>query len=200
MRGELLFPLPAPREKLPPVTRWSSTWMLSSIQTLKERGHYARYEHLLPPAHRDAVLLTTGSQWVAMDLARAHYAAIDQLGMSRDEALIMGARAGERAQGTVLKVAVRMAKGAGVTPWTVLPMTQKLWERGAKGGGTAVYRLGPKEAVVESVGCDLFSLPYFRAAYAGVFQGVLQMFCAQVYTRELSHTKGEELTLRFQWV
>jgi hypothetical protein len=182
------------------VTKWRSTWILSSIQTLKELGHYPRYEAMLPVDHRDAILLAAGAQWLPIQIAYAHYATIDALGLARDDAMKMGTRSGERAQGTTLRTAVHLAKGSGVTPWTVLPWTQKFWERGAYGGGTAVYKAGPKEAIVESAGCELFALPYFRVAYAGVFQGVLQLFCTRVYTHLVEPMSDTQLTMRFQWV
>ncbi|MGO8994318.1 MAG: hypothetical protein ACLQVI_13410 [Polyangiaceae bacterium] len=201
-RGEVLVPFQAPREQLKPVTKWRSTWILSSIQALREigHGHYERYERMLPAEHRDAILLTAAAQWLPMPVAYAHYATLDALGLTREEAREMGARSGKRAQGTTLRTALRLGIETGVTPWTALLLTQKFWERGAYGGGTAVYKTGPKDSIVESVGCELFALPYFRLAYAGVFQAVLQMFSARVYANEINPRSNTQLTLRFQWV
>jgi hypothetical protein len=199
-RYEAVLDFKVPRALVQPATRWRSTWIIASIQTLKERGHYARYEGLLAPPHRDAVLLSVAGVWLPMPVALAHYAACDALGLVDDEVRAMARRSAERAQGTVLDTAVRLARGAGVSPWTIFPHMQRLWERGADGGAAAVYKLGPKESVVHTVGCTLFDVRYFRLAFAGVVLGVVRLFCTQAYVHDVTAPGHHECALRFQWV
>jgi hypothetical protein len=200
-RYEAVLPFKAARTLIPPATRWRSTWVVASLQTLKERGHYARYEQLLAREHRDAVLLSVAGVWLPMAVAVAHYTACDELGLPGAEVLAMGARASERAQGAVLDTAARLARGAGVSPWTIFPHMQRLWERGADGGAAAAYKVGPKEAVVHTVGCALFDVPYFRLAFAGVVLGVVRLFCEQAYVHDVTGAApSHECALRFQWV
>lgn len=47
---EVLLPFSALRSAIPPVTRCKSTLLVSSLRTLKETGHYARYAELLDRA------------------------------------------------------------------------------------------------------------------------------------------------------
>ncbi len=197
---EVVLPFPVARAKIPATMNWRSTWIVSSIQTLKTRGHFDKYVARLPVQHRDALLLCVAGMWLPITVARAHYAACEELGLARSEQLDMGLAVGERAQGTVLKTATRVATGSGVTPWTVVPQLQRLWERGADGGGTSVLKVGPKEAIVETVGCELFDVPYFRHAYAGVILGIVRLFCTRAYTHdETTRFAQGECTLRLQW-
>ena len=198
---EVVVPLPVAREHMKPATHWRSTWIVSSIQALRERGHFARYESLLSRTHRTEVLFTVAGVWLPMRVARAHYLACDALGLSRQENSEIGAACGERAHKSLLSTGARLARTAGVTPWTIVPFMQRLWERGTDGGGGAVYRVGPKESVVEMVGCELFDIPYFRVGYAAVLLGLVKLFCERAYVHDVTRTGAQgECALRFQWV
>ena len=200
-RYPVFLPFPVEQGRITPAAHWRSTWVVASLQTLRELGHFARYERHLPAVHRDAVLLAVAGVWLPMPVARAHYEACQALGLDEGAVLAMGLRSGERAQGTVLKTAVRMARGVGASPWTVFPQLNRLWERGADGGAAAVYEVGPKEAVVHTVGCELFDVPYFRLAFAGVMRGVVQLFSSRAYLHDVTAPAWRgECALRVQWV
>jgi hypothetical protein len=200
MRREVVLPFRWSASERKPATALRSTWILSSIQTLKARGHFDRYAALLPEAHSEAILLAVGGVWLPMPVARAHYEACDRLGLPHEEILAMGVASGERAQGTVIRTALRSATGAGVTPWTILTNAHALWARGADGGDLCVTRLGPKEASLEVIGCELFEVPYFRTALRGVFTWVVQQFSTRAFVNDVT-PRGRRIacTLLFQW-
>src|SRR5439155_12473049 len=100
-------------------------------------GHFDRYIARVPAEMKSEILDAVAGVWMPMPIARAHYVACDQLGLTTDEQIGMGSSVGERAQGSVLSTAVRAARGAGVTPWTIFPHFQRLWLRGAKGGAVS---------------------------------------------------------------
>lgn len=197
---EIVLPFSVARELIRPAHQWRSTWVVASIQTLRERGHFDRYEALLLPSYRDVVLEAVAGMWLPMAPARAHYQACDRLGLTLGEATAMGRAAGARAQGSVLGTAVRAARGAGATPWSVVPLLHRLWQRGADGGDTQIEKLGPKEGRMETVGCELFDVPYFRRAFAGVMHGILELFCHKLYVHDETptHARGA-IVLRLQW-
>ena len=198
---ELFLPFPAERDAIKPAAHWRSTWVVSSLQTLKQRGHFERYKALLPKEHADQILMTVAGLWMPVAVAHVHYATCDALGLSRDELLEMGRVAGHRGQGTVLKTAVRLAKNGGATPWTGFAQMQRLWDRGADGGGCAVWKVGPKEAVTETVGCSLFDVQYFRLAFSRIVLDVMSLFCTRGYVHDLTpHGSPDTCKLRFQWV
>jgi hypothetical protein len=184
-----------------PAKNWRTTWVISSIQSLKERGHFESYRALLPKEHAEEILMAVAGLWMPMHIASVHYGACDALQLPRAELVELGRASGQRAQGTVLKTAAALAKGGGATPWSAFANMQRLWDRGADGGGVAVYKVGPKEAVTETVGCELLDIPYFRTAYATICISVAEMFSPKVYVHDLGPSNASSsCTLRFQWV
>jgi hypothetical protein len=99
-----------------------------------------------------------------------------------------------------LSLFVRLAKSAGVTPWTAYAQVQKLWERIWIGGSMAVFKLGPKEARIEVAGWTSAGVPYCRIAFRGVMHGVTEAFCNKVYVHEVSRLcNATELAYRIAW-
>lgn len=197
-REEIVLPFPVPREAILPATMYRSTWIVSSLQTLRERGHFDAYRRLLS-SHHETILTCLAGSWLPIAVARAHYDACDDLGLPIDEQLAMGSGVGARAQGSLLNTAVRTAKGAGISPWTIAPQFDRLWRRGANGGAAAVFKLGPKEARAEFVGCELFDVDYFRHAFRGVLLNIGAMFCEKQYIHDLPRRKRGEAIFRLQW-
>jgi hypothetical protein len=197
---EAILAFPAPRGEIPEVTRYRSTWIVSSLQSLRERGHFERYDARLA-RHREAILDCVAAMWLPLDIAVAHYAACDELRLPVDEQVAMGRAVGARAQGSLLATAAKASRTAGVTPWTILPQFDRLWRRGADGGGVEVTKVGPKEARVVLVGCALFDIEYFRNAFRGVLLGIGAMFCESPYVNDVAHRRmpGEAI-FQLQWV
>jgi hypothetical protein len=201
MRGgeETILAFPAPREEIEPATLFRSTWVVSSLQSLRERGHFARYDELLT-TQRAEILECVAGTWLSMETAHAHYTACDGLNLPIEEQLAMGRAVGARAQGTILQTTVKAARGAGVTPWTILPQFDRLWRRGANGGGISVVKTGPKEARVEILGCTLFDVFYFRNAFRGVLLGIGDMFCRSPFVHDMARRTPGEAAFQLQWV
>ena len=196
---EAIVPFPVPRNQVAKARAYRSTWILSSLGALKQAGHYDRYVKLLPQRHHEDVFSLVAGVWVPLDLARIHYEACERLELPVSEQLALGRAVGDRAQGTMLSTGVRLAKSAGVTPWTVLPQYPRLWQRGVDGGALAVYKLGPKEARIDIVGCELFSIGYFRTALRGVMHGMAALFCRTSFIHDVPTAASDDATYRFQW-
>jgi hypothetical protein len=196
---EIIVAFPARREAIPPATLYRSTWLFSSLETLRARGHFDAYRRQLR-SHEEAILSTLVGVWLPMEVARAHYEACDRLGLSEAEQFAMGDAVSERMKGTLLSTAVKAARGVGVTPWTILPQLERLCRRGTSGGGTAVFKLGPKEVRVEFVGVELFDIDYFRHAFRGVLHSVGSLFCEKGYIHDLPRRRRGDANFRMQWV
>ena len=123
-------------------THMRTTWLTASQATLRERGLGARYEAALASEHRDAVLSIVAGTWMPMLLVRAHYTACNTLDLPEPDLLEIGAAATRRANATHLAFVVRLAQGAGVTPWTMLGQMQRVWSRTFDGGGAV--RIAPR--------------------------------------------------------
>jgi len=177
----------SPQGKVAPVTHVRSTLVAASILSLKSRGHLDAYLRNLPAPLHDTILSTVAGMWLPLEIGVAHYRAADALGLSVEEQLAVGSGVADRIQKSLLGTLARVAKGAGVTPWTALEYSPKLWSRVLQGGSVALYRLGPKEARVECHGApDLAALAYFRNGFRGIFLGSGALFCRKLYVQVLA--------------
>jgi len=108
----------------------------SSLQTLKDSGHYEAYLTLLPKQHHDALLFPLASSWLPIELAGIHCAACDALRLDGREMMRIGEVVSHRIMGTFLGTMLRSARslGATPTPWVVLKSYHKVCERLLDGG------------------------------------------------------------------
>jgi hypothetical protein len=185
----------------PLVTRVRSTLLCSGIAVFRTRGLFDRYVANLAPAPRDALLGAIAGTWLPIDVAMAHFAAVEALGLSPDEAFAIGASSGERIQKSVLQTLVRLAAGAGANPWTVFFTYPRLWERIFDGGGFAIKRLGPKEAELDIRMLPMSRYAYFRHAFAGANYVGLGLFARKVYVNVLAKRSTDtSCAMRVSWV
>jgi hypothetical protein len=179
-----------------------STLIQSSITALRNHGQYESYVGLLDPAYRERIVSSLAPEWLPTEIALAHYKACGALGLPMSDVQRLGEEVGERVQGTFLGTLLRGARTIGFSPWTAMGQLPRLWERVFQGGAIAVYKHGPKDALIELREMTLASQPYFRAAVRGVFStGVRVCGGRSVTIRELdSLTPETRLQLRVEWV
>lgn len=187
--ADIVTPFRASRQELGHATEVRTTLLVSSLQSLRKRGHLDRYLGHLPREHHATVQSMIAGQWVPIGLGRAHYLACDALDLPSPDINGIGREVGDRIEGTFLATIVRMAGNVGATPWTALTQTERLYARVFRGGGgTCVTRLAPKDAHIQVVGFGFADVPYFAKAMTGVFEIGAELFCtkayAQVVTRE----------------
>ncbi len=204
MQEEIIVPLSRARGQIALVTQFRSTLLTSSLKSIRDRGHGERYLALLPERHHDAVRACIAGVWLPLDLGLAHYDACEALGLSSQEQMAIGQEVGMRIQGTFLGTMLKLAKGAGVTPWLCLGQYQRLWDRLMVGGGVTVTKLGPKEARLECVGFPFARIPYFRTAFRGVNISSCELFCTKAYAEEISRLSAPmahgSVGYRLSWV
>jgi hypothetical protein len=185
-----------------PVTQVRSTLIQSSLASLRERGHFARYEALIDPAERDAVLGTLAPVWLPIATGMAHYRACDGLGLDEQELRAMGQSVTERIQGTFMRSITQSAKAVGMTPWPLLEQLKRVWSRLFVEGSLALWKVGPKDCLVDMRGLSLVEFDYFCSAICGVVQGGIGVAGAKtvhvrVQERDVARAS---LTLRAAWV
>jgi hypothetical protein len=199
--GEAVLPFSVPKRQIPIATQFRSTWLTSSILSLRERNKLEEYLALLPAEHHESVMNSVAGLWLPTEVAIAHYSACGALGFTTQEMIDIGLDVTRRVHGTMLSLMVRLAKGAGATPWVALENTQRLWERVWVGGAVAVFKVGPKEARMEIAGWPCSVVPYCRIALRGVTLGIVEMFCRKAYVLDLPRLCGpNELAYRIAWV
>jgi hypothetical protein len=182
------------------VTSIRSTLLVSSLRSIRDRSFFDRYLELLPERYHDTVRSVIAGVWLPIDLGMAHYEACDALGFSAAEQITIGREVGAKIQGTLIGTMLRMATGAGMTPWVALAQYQKLRDRLLMGGGVVVTKLGPKEASVELVSMPLSRIPYFRCAFRGLNISGCELFCSKAYAEEIpSLVSPTTMGIRISW-
>lgn len=197
--GELILDYPKPLE---PVTAVRSTLITSSLSALRSRGLFERYDALQTSAHRDELLNSVAGEWLTMDAARAHYEACDALGLSAEQQIGIGKDVSRRIHETFLSLLVKAARGAGMTPWLLLPKGQSVLNRLCRGGGIRISKLGPKSARIELARMPHLAIPYARHGLIGLYAGGVELLARNVTTRIVkteSFDPGRLVVLRIDW-
>lgn len=196
--GEIIVPFPVAREQLQPARRIRSTLIASSLRAIRDRGLLDTYTPLLDAAWKTTILESVAGVWLPLEAGLAHYRACDALAFSPLEQLAIGREVGDRLHGTFLGTMIRAARGAGVTPWTALSYTNKLYERLFDGGGCSVTKLGPKDALMVMAQNRMVAVPYFRHGTRGLWQVAIELFCRKAYLLEVGYTETE-CTMKVSW-
>ena len=184
------------------MTRVRSTLLCSGQSELRKRGYFERYVAHLPPPSRDVITSLVAGVWLPISVGMDHFAACDALALTPTEAFDIGAASGRRIQQSILSTLVRLATGAGATPWTVLDTTyERLWQRIFTGGRLVIRKLGPKDATIAFHDVQPARFTYFRNAFRGANHAGLALFASTVYVRELpARTTDTSLEIRVAWV
>jgi hypothetical protein len=188
-----------PTGQIPPLTHVRGTLIVASLKALDQRGYTERYFAALPEAHRAPVRTIIASSWVPEGLATAHYVACEALGLPPHEIHAIGAEVGDRIRATFLGTLLGAARAAGTTPWTFFERLPRLFPRVCMGGAIAIYKLGPKEARAEWYGLPGLEIPYFRAAFRGANQAIIELFCTKAYVSETKAIRGGDWAFRASW-
>ena len=195
---QVVLALPASFE---PVRHIRSTLLMSSYGSIRDAGYDAQYRVALPKEYHATIFQLVAGMWIPIEIAVAHYTACAALGLPHDVQLALGRDAGEKIRKTLLGTAVRMARDAGVTPWSVIPHFQRFWNRAFDGGGLFVEKRGPKEAYMEVHKSAQADCVYWRAALSGLAVGLLELFSRKAYMQEVTRRRVPGYAaFRVQWV
>ncbi len=198
---EAVIPIPYARDRIPAFTAMRSGWITTSIRALRERGHFERYLAALPAEHHAFAQAPPTFEWVPVERVLAHYAAADSLGLGTQELLEIGGATLARAQGSPLDVGLRLARGAGVTPWTMLEQGNKVYARNTRGGAVGLWRLGPKEARVEFLNVPFARFAYNRLTMRGLMTSIVAPLARTTFVREIPQlTTDLSIGYRLSWV
>jgi hypothetical protein len=200
MAEETLLAFPADRQSIKPATKVKSTLIMSSLRTLRDAGLFDQYVTYLAPEPKDTILELAAPSWLPIEVALAHYGACDRLGLTPAQVTEMAQLVSMQAQGTFLGVAIAIARGIGVTPWTVLGRARSIWERAWVGGAMAGFRVSAQEMRIEVAGWPCARIPYCRHALRGILLGVVTMLSKEAYARELTELQtDQQLAYRLVW-
>jgi hypothetical protein len=199
-RDEVVVPFRVPRDRVRPTTEFKSTWLTASLDTLRARGHWPRYIENLAPEYHDAVMSSIAGTWVPVEVSLAHYRACDALGLTVAEQMLIGRGVLERLQKTLFSLAFRVAREAGVTPWTLIKVFPAEFERQWRGGACGIFQLGPKDARMEIIGFPVAAIPYARIALRGLTMGLCELVCTRCYVHDIRELcNATTIAYRIAW-
>jgi hypothetical protein len=178
-----------------------SSWLTSSLKAMKARGLTDRYLQILPKKLHDSVMHSEAGVWLPVDVATAHYTAMDQLGLSEGEVVRIGMEVAERTQGLFISAILQFARSVGVSPWAVLGQVNRVYEKNWIGGGIGVFRVTPREARVVIAGWPFAHIAYNQHGVRGILLAGIQPFCSRAIAQAVpKYTTGTQICVRLQWV
>jgi hypothetical protein len=197
---EALVDLPVAEEHLPAVSKVRGSLLIASrdhVGTMREVTE--AYEAALDRADLAALQKCMPSEWVPVELAVAHYAALDALRLSIGEVRQIGEWVARRVHDSPFFPLFRLAMSAGATPAAALVQMPRLWTRMFVGGGVGIMRAGPKDVLVRAYKNPLFHSAYFRHAAAGHVRLAAQVFATQAYVKMMPQVLPESCSYRVSW-
>jgi hypothetical protein len=97
-------------------------------------------------------------------------------------------------------MAISVARGSGVTPWTLLSAAHRYWSRFYDGSALALFKLGPKEARLAAQSMSLARYEYWRLSLRGIITEVCSPFCRTLFVKELPAPAPDAVQYRLSWV
>jgi len=77
--AEVVVPFRVPEQRLGRATEVRTTLLVSSLQSLRRRGHLDQYLRHLPAQRHATIQAVIAGQWAAIEVGRAHYVACEAL-------------------------------------------------------------------------------------------------------------------------
>lgn len=178
-----------------------STLLAASTQAVRECGLYDAYVAALPQRYHEQVLGTLTPVWLPLEVAMAHYQALDSMALPEDQLVSIGYSVGGRLQGAYLSTLARGVKHARVNLWALSGKLGGLWDRVFEGGGMAVEKLGPKDAQVALRGLPLLQSRHFRVGFRGVIRQGIEALTNRCYVREIpARPNSDAVDFLASWV
>jgi hypothetical protein len=184
---------------VPLVSKVRSTLISSSVRVLSDSGRLEEYKERLPSGLHPIILEAVAGSWLSIDVAVDHYRVVDTLGLDVSDQVSMGETVGRTVRNYLIGTATQTGPAADATPWSILPHTQRTWDRLYVGGDVSIEETGPKQFVRTIHGLPLCGIPYFRHASRGIMRSVVSRWCTHCEVTEIASTAT---TLKWQvsWV
>jgi hypothetical protein len=176
-------------------THVRSTLLQASLRMVKVHGNFERWLAAVDPHYRALIADSVAPSWLPIEAGMAHYMACDSFGL--DDAALdhIGQNVGEQLQNTLLSVAAKLVRNAGVTPEAGAAAFGKLWPRLFQGGSFQLALLGRKDLSIELCSAVLPRSRYFRGTLIGNVRAAIKLLRTRaLYIKQLPY---DELSDRF---
>src|SRR5258706_8484132 len=174
---ELYVPFPESIRTAPRTTAVRSTTVITSRRGIKERGYFEEYKKHISVSSEGALEHAVAGLWLPIELGLDHYRACDALSLGLNEQRELGGLALRRLRETLMGTMAKSLASSGiVSMWDVLRRYHTFFAANFQGGGSRVWKVGPKDAILEIAGLPLARVPYLRNAYGGLLNEGARFF------------------------
>ena len=195
--------LPCAAHQLRPPTDLRGTVLAASFQLTRMQGQEVAYFAALPCELHDTIRWVDPLTWVPLDVARAHFRAMERAFPDPAQQVENGRMASERTQKAYLQTVVRALHGSGhVTALDFIKRIPAAVERMLRnGGGVSVFSLGPKDARVEMHAHPLVETDYIRNSWQGMFEAGIGLAARRCFVRQDRRFATEDrVAFEISWV
>jgi hypothetical protein len=192
--------LPFSRSPVEPVTEVRSTLLLAGIQSVRAQGLYPQYSDVLSPEVRERIVGLAGGIWVPVELAVAHYSALDRLAIGRHTIEALGAEVAERTWKHILAPVLARAKRIGPKPWEAFSYTHETVKLNWRGGDVQITKEGETQALYEWVGQPCANVPYFVTSFGSFMRALTNLFSSRAHSSVVpERSSPTTIALRLSW-
>lgn len=189
-------------EVITQATHVRSTLLQASLRMVRTMGNFERWYEHVDPLYRAAIVESVAPTWLPIEAGVSHYLACDSFGLDDTSMERIGQNVGEQLQTTLLGVAAKVARSAGLTPEIAASCFGKLWPRLCKGGSFQLLMHGPKDMSIELRSAVMSKARYFRGTYIGNVRAAIKLLGARAqYVKALPYdVKADRFTVQVSYV
>jgi hypothetical protein len=192
--------LPFRNSPVVPVRDVRSTLIMAGIQSLREHGLFQRYSEALSTDVRERVAGLAAGIWVPVEIAVAHYSAMDRLGIEQHTIEALGAEVAARSWKHILSPVFARARRIGPKPWEAFGYTHETINLNWRGGDVQIVKEGPTQALYEWAGQPCAAIPYFVTSFGSFMRALTKLFASRA-THRVVHERCSptSIVLRLSW-
>jgi hypothetical protein len=184
-----------------PTSEVRSTLIMAGIQAVRAQGLFGAYSQSLSPSVRERIAGLAAGLWVPVEIAVAHYSAMDRLGIDRTVIEALGADVAARTWKHILAPVFARSKRIGPKPWEALSYAQETVQLNWRGGDVRIFKEGPAQALYEWAGQPCADIPYFVTSFGSFMREVMRLFSSQAYQHIVPEKcSPTTIALRLSWV
>jgi hypothetical protein len=161
-----------------PAREVRSTLIMVGIQAAREHALLRRYLELLSSEMRDRIVGLAAGSWVPVEIAVAHYSAMNRLAIDRRTIEAIGASVAEKTWKHVLAPVLARSKRIGPKPWESLAHAHETMKLSWRGSDVRIVKLAPTQALYEWAGQPCAAIPYFVTSFGSLMRALIGLFAS----------------------
>jgi hypothetical protein len=193
--------LPFRNSPVAPISEVRSTLIMAGILAVRAQGLFGAYSESLSSGVREQIAGLAGGIWVPVEIAVAHYSAMDRLGIGHSVIEALGADVAARTWKHILAPVFARSKRLGPKPWASLSYAQDTAQLNWRGGDVRIFKEGPTQALYEWAGQPCADIPYFVTSFGSFMRELMKLFSSRAYHHVVpERCSPTTIALRLSWV